>query len=111
VVQAIRNWEAKRAGNPLPTQEVLLASQIHSVSYRVAAINQSTTVSDEEVIVAMAALQTQVRRDFAPVWGVDAELTFIPRDADGRHGGDGTRIIILTNLSTAVWLYQLSSRC
>jgi hypothetical protein len=65
VVQAIRNWEAARAGNPAPTQEVLLTSQVHSVSYRVAVINESTMVSDEEVTAAIAALQTQVRRDFA----------------------------------------------
>ena len=86
VVQAIRNWEAARAGNPLPTQEVLLASQIHSVSYRVAVMNQSATVSDDEVTAAMAVLQTQVRRDFAPVWGVGAELTFIAGDNDPPPG-------------------------
>jgi Domain of unknown function (DUF4062) len=86
VVQAIRNWEAARAGNPAPTQEVLLTSQVHSVSYRVAVKNESTMVSDEEVTAVMAALQTQVRRDFAPVWGVDAELTFIAKHAEAPPG-------------------------
>jgi hypothetical protein len=86
VVQAIRNWEAARAGNPAPTQEALLASQVHSVSYRVAVMNESTIISDPEVKAAMAALQTQVRRDFAPAWGVDAELTFIAKDAAAPPG-------------------------
>jgi hypothetical protein len=81
VVQAIRNWEARK-GNPAPTQEVLLTSQVHSVSYRIAVMNESTMVSDEEVIAVMAALQTQVRRDLAPAWGVDAELTFIANGAE-----------------------------
>src|SRR5262245_42740438 len=81
VVQAIRNWEALRAGNPAPTHEVLLTSQIHSVSYRVTVMNETTMVSDEEVTAAMAALQTQVRRDFAPAWGVEAELTFMAKHA------------------------------
>jgi hypothetical protein len=82
VVQAIRNWEAARAGNPAPTQEVLLTSQIHSVSYRIAMMNESTTVSDEEVAAVMAALQIQVCRDLEPAWGINAELTFIPKHAD-----------------------------
>ena len=56
VVQAIRNWEAGRAGSPMPTQDSLLASQIKSVSYRVAVVNQSTLISDDEVKTGMAAL-------------------------------------------------------
>jgi hypothetical protein len=81
VVQAIRNWEAA-----VPAQEMLLKSQVHSVSYRVAVLNESTMVSDEEVTAAMAALQTQVRRDFAPAWGVDAELNFIAKHAEAPPG-------------------------
>jgi hypothetical protein len=86
VVQAIRNWEAARAGSPAPSQEVLLTSQVHSVSYRVAVINLSTLVSDDEATAAMGALQTQVRRDFAPAWGIDAELSFIGKQADAPPG-------------------------
>jgi hypothetical protein len=81
VVQAIRNWEARK-GNPAATQEVLLTSQVQSVSYRIAVMNGSTIVSDEEVVAVMAALQTQIRRDLAPAWGVDAELTFIAKGAE-----------------------------
>ena len=75
VVQAIRNWEAS-------AQEALLASQVSSVSYRIAVTNESATVSDDEARAAMAALQTQLRRDFAPVWRVDAQLSFVARSAD-----------------------------
>ena len=32
-----------------------------------------------EVQSATSALQIQVSRDFAPIWGSDADLTFIPR--------------------------------
>jgi len=80
VVQAIRNWEAARAENR-PSQEALLASQIRSVSYRVAVMNESATISDDEARAAVAALQTQLNRDFAPIWGVGAELAFIARGA------------------------------
>lgn len=86
VVQAIRNWEASQAGSPMPTQASLLASQIKSVSYRVAVLNHSTIVTDDEVKTAVAALQTQVHRDFAPAWGIDAELTFVAKGAEPDHG-------------------------
>lgn len=46
---------------------------------QVAMINASKLVQDEEAQAVLAALQTQVRRDFAPAWGIDAELAFVPR--------------------------------
>ncbi len=85
VVQAIRNWEASQAAST-PTQATLLASQIKSVSYRVAVLNHSSLVSDEEVKTAVAALQTQVHRDFAPAWGIDAEPTFVTQGSDPSPG-------------------------
>ncbi|GAA2228412.1 hypothetical protein GCM10010430_05120 [Kitasatospora cystarginea] len=38
--------------------------------------NESRTLTDDEVKAAIPALQTQVSRDFAPVWGTDAQLSF-----------------------------------
>ncbi len=86
VVQAIRNWEASQAASPMPTQASLLASQIKAVSYRVAVLNHGTTLTDDEVRTAVSALQTQVHRDFAPAWGIDAELTFIAKGSEPAHG-------------------------
>jgi len=40
---------------------------------RIAVINASTVLTDDEVQAAVPALQTQVHRDFAPIWGIDAE--------------------------------------
>src|SRR5205807_2681637 len=48
---------------------------------RVAVINASTVLTDEQVQAAVPALQTQVRRDFAPAWGIDADLSFVPCNA------------------------------
>lgn len=48
---------------------------------RVSVINASTAVSDSDVSAAVPALQTQVHRDFAPAWGTDADLTFVPSGA------------------------------
>src|SRR5262249_11383680 len=57
----------------------LLRSQVSAVRYRVAVINQSTEVTDDEVRAVVSALETQVHRDFAPAWGVDADLIFVPK--------------------------------
>jgi hypothetical protein len=86
VVQAIRNWEASRNGAGLPTEASLVASQINSASYRVAVLNQSSNLNDDEVRTTVAALQTQVHRDFAPAWGIDAELSFVAKGQDPPPG-------------------------
>ncbi|MEY2472660.1 MAG: hypothetical protein QOK28_1989 [Actinomycetota bacterium] len=46
---------------------------------RIAVINSSTTVSDDEVAAAVPALQEQVHRDFAPAWGADATVSFVAK--------------------------------
>jgi hypothetical protein len=44
----------------------------------ISVINASTVLSDADVQKVVPALQTQVHRDFAPAWGIDAELNFVP---------------------------------
>ncbi len=44
---------------------------------KIAVMNASTVVSDTDVRAAIPALQTQVHRDFAAAWGIDADLTFV----------------------------------
>jgi hypothetical protein len=51
-----------------------MPSQIRHISI----INRCTLLTDAEVERVVPALQTQVARDFAPIWGVDAKLTFVP---------------------------------
>jgi hypothetical protein len=54
---------------------------------KISLINSSSVLTDDQVRAAMPALQTQVSRDFAPVWGVDADLDFVPKgqSAPSRH--------------------------
>src|SRR5437660_10039067 len=40
----------------------------------IAVVNQSTLLANEDVVRCVAALQTQVSRDFAATWGLDARL-------------------------------------
>jgi hypothetical protein len=49
------------------------------MKFPIAFVNQSTVATDSEVQILMGHLQTQVSRDFSPIWGVDAQLTFIPK--------------------------------
>lgn len=44
---------------------------------QIAVINSSKTLTDGQVQSAVPALQTQMHRDFAPVWGIDADLVFV----------------------------------
>ena len=44
---------------------------------KIAVMNSSTVVTDDEVKKLIPALQTQVTRDFGPVWGLDAGLRFV----------------------------------
>lgn len=44
----------------------------------VAIVNASTVLTDAQLAPIVAALQIQVTRDFAPVWGVDAHLVHVP---------------------------------
>jgi hypothetical protein len=45
----------------------------------VAITNESKAMTDAQIQAIAAALQTQVSRDFAPIWGVDAQVAFYPR--------------------------------
>jgi len=44
---------------------------------KVALINESTVVNSSDVPKVADALKVQVSRDFAPAWGVDADLRFV----------------------------------
>jgi hypothetical protein len=43
----------------------------------IAVINVSTVLTDEMVAVAVPDLATQIHRDFAPAWGIDADLVVV----------------------------------
>lgn len=44
----------------------------------ISVINASSVLTDAQVSAAVPALQTQISRDFAPAWGTDAHLDFVP---------------------------------
>src|SRR5712692_4528372 len=56
------------------------------MAIEIALMNASKVLSDDEVAKSLKALQTQVSRDFATVWGVDATLTFYAQGKAPRSG-------------------------
>jgi hypothetical protein len=52
----------------------------------IAVVNISTVVTNDEVLQATSDLQTQVTRDFYPIWGLDAKLTFYANQSDVPKG-------------------------
>jgi len=53
---------------------------------KLAVINASTVLKDADVNKALPALQAQVHNDFAPAWGVDADLVFVPKGSEPPTG-------------------------
>src|SRR5437870_6605489 len=71
-----------------------------SMAYiNVAIINASTVLRDSVVKAAVPDLQTQVHRDFAPAWGIDADLTFVPKGSKPAPGS--WWLVILDNSDVA----------
>lgn len=46
---------------------------------------QSALIPESDVIAAVAAVQIQIDRDFAPVWGIQAKLHYPPSNAPGAY--------------------------
>src|SRR5215813_3829243 len=63
----------KKKGELWATQHFgsLVLSQTKYTTYRVAFLNRSSVLKDLEIKDTVDALQTQVHRDFAPIWGID----------------------------------------
>jgi hypothetical protein len=66
---------------------------------QISIINESTVVSDADVQQAVADLQIQVHQHFAPAWGIDADLTFVP--SYGQPAANTWWIAVLDNTDQA----------
>src|SRR5271157_1565686 len=51
---------------------------VSMANIKISIMNKSTVLTDAQVQAVVSPLQTQVHRDFAPPWGTDADLTFVP---------------------------------
>jgi hypothetical protein len=75
----------------------------------IAVLNRSTVLTDDQLQPVMAALQTQVRRDWAPVWGSDADLSFVPAGAQPAAGSWWLVILDDSNQAGALGYHDLTT--
>ncbi|HZC80161.1 MAG TPA: hypothetical protein VE222_00330 [Nitrospiraceae bacterium] len=75
----------------------------------VAVINASTVLRDSVVNAAVPALQTQVHRDFAPAWGIDADLTFVPKGATPPSGSWWLTLLDSSDQAGALGYHDLTN--
>lgn len=75
----------------------------------ISVINASTVVHDSEVETVTRALQQQVSSDFAPVWGVDATLTFVGKGAKPSPGSWWLTILDNTDQAGALGYHDLTA--
>jgi len=103
VVPTVDRCRYSGSGHPSLTnfsnQELNTHQIEHMPNITVSIINQSTVVTDDDVGSAVADLQTQVSRDFAPAWGRDAALTFVPSGSQPASGS--WWLVILDNSDQA----------
>jgi hypothetical protein len=53
---------------------------------KISFINRNTVLNDDQVAAALPALKQQVHSDFYPVWGTDADLSFVASDQQPAPG-------------------------
>ncbi len=77
-------------------------------SIMVKVVNESTVLSDSKVQQAIPSLQIQVHRDFAPPWGIDADVSFIPRGMNPDQGAWVLAILDNSDQANALGYHDLS---
>jgi hypothetical protein len=76
---------------------------------QIAVINESTVLADTAVTPAIGALQKQVTNDFRPIWGVDAELTIIPKNTQPPTGSWWLVILDDSDQANALGYHDLTT--
>ena len=72
-------------------------------------INESTVLADADVVPVVAALQKQVTNDFRPVWGMDAELSIVPKGTQPANGSWWLVLLDDSDQANALGYHDLTS--
>jgi len=87
---------------PQPTQP-------QTPTIKISVINESTVLADADVVPVVAALQEQVSSDFLPVWGVDAELSIVPKNSQPPAGSWWLVLLDDSDQANALGYHDLTS--
>jgi hypothetical protein len=75
----------------------------------ISVINESTVLTDADVVPVVAALQKQVANDFRPVWGIDAELSIVPKGTQPPSGSWWLVMLDDSDQANALGYHDLTS--
>lgn len=67
----------KKKVEPVITVPPVVSIHNNKIRPIIAIINQTSVLEDADVLATVPALQIQIDRDFAPAWGIAADLVFI----------------------------------
>ena len=76
---------------------------------QISVINESTVLTDKDVVPVVAALQKQVTNDFAPVWGAPAQLTIVPKGNQPPNGSWWLVLLDDSDQANALGYHDLTS--
>jgi hypothetical protein len=76
---------------------------------KISFLNRSTVLTDDQVAAALPALQQQVHADFYPVWGTDADLSFVASDQTPAPGTWWLTVFDNSDTAGALGYHDLTS--
>ncbi len=76
---------------------------------KVAIMNRCTVVPDADIQTAVAALQIQVDRDFQPIWGGRADLTFVKKSGKAPSGSWQLGVFDTSDQADALGYHDVTS--
>ena len=76
---------------------------------QISVINESTVLTDTDVVPVVAALQKQVTNDFRPVWGIDAELNIVAKGTQPPNGSWWLVLLDDSDQANALGYHDLTS--
>jgi hypothetical protein len=79
------------------------------VNIQIAVVNESTVLGDAQVRPVVGPLQTQVHDHFAPAWGTDADVVFVPGGAQPAPGAWWLVILDTSDQASALGYHDLTS--
>ena len=86
-----------------------MAGEIALADIKIAVLNASTVLTDDQIKPAVDALQIQVHRDFAPAWGIDADLVFVPKGQTPPPGAWQIAVLNTSDQAGALGYHDLTA--
>jgi hypothetical protein len=89
--------------------EIAAASDIFALqrpNVIISLINESEVMSEREAASLVAVLNTQVRRDFGPAWGVEAEVKAVPKGSAPEKGSWWLVIADTSDVASALGYHE-----